>query len=262
VDERGMVPFDLVARDAGTCTWPPDARGFVLSAQTVDKHGHLLDGDNDPKGRNGCDHRDTPEWRAEHRHKEKHMSDALPALQAPVALPPASPTAPATTATVGVPPMPSASDLAGIASGAGGGLAGVAVAAIAVLGGGGAIWKFLQNRTKLDAEKSEQSHQQRMKELELQADNQKRDDEKHQQCSASRVALEAKLAAAEQRLAASEQSVSAMVSRLSEAEAKVARVSEASTKLAAKLGEDDVDEKLSTFSKRITKLESALKKKG
>ena len=101
-----------------------------------------------------------------------------------------------------------------------------------------------------------------MKELELQADNQKRDDEKHQQCSASRVALEAKLAAAEQRLAASEQSVSAMVSRLSEAEAKVARVSEASTKLAAKLGEDDVDEKLSTFSKRITKLESALKKKG
>jgi uncharacterized protein HemX len=161
-----------------------------------------------------------------------------------------------------VAPAPSASDLAGIASDAGGGLTGVAVAAIAVLGGGGAVWKFLQNRTKLDAEKAEQAHQQRMKELELQADNQKRDDDKHKQCNASRVALEAKLAAAEQRLAGAEQSMSAMVSRLSEAEAKVARVSEDSTKIAAKMGDDDVEEKLATFSKRITKMESALKKKG
>ena len=177
-------------------------------------------------------------------------------------LPPASPVEPPTTATVGVAPAPSASDLAGIASDAGGGLTGVAVAAIAVLGGGGAVWKFLQNRTKLDAEKAEQAHQQRMKELELQADNQKRDDDKHKQCNASRVALEAKLAAAEQRLAGAEQSMSAMVSRLSEAEAKVARVSEDSTKIAAKMGDDDVEEKLATFSKRITKMESALKKKG
>jgi hypothetical protein len=261
IDERGMVPFDLVARDAGTCTWPPDARGFILSAQTVDKHGHRLDGDWDTKGKNGCDHRDTPEWRAEHRHKERHiMSEPV---QAPVVVPPAlDPNPPATTATVGVPQMPSASDLAGIASGAGGGLTGVAVAAIAVLGGGGAVWKFLQNRTKLDAERSEQAHQQRMKELELQADNQKRDDEKHQQCNASRVALEAKLAAAEQRLAGAEQSLSAMVSRLAEAEAKVARASEESSKLSAKLGDDDSEEKLAAFSKRITKLENALKKKG
>jgi len=193
------------------------------------------------------------------------MSDTLPAMQAPALdprLPPASPVEPPTTATVGVAPGPSASELAGIASDAGGGLTGVAVAAIAVLGGGGAVWKFLQNRTKLDAEKAEQAHQQRMKELELQSDNQKRDDDKHKQCNAARMALEAKLTAAEQRLLAAEQSVSAMVSRLAEAEAKVARVSEDSTKIAAKMGDDDVEEKLSTFSKRITKLESALKKKG
>jgi hypothetical protein len=56
----------------GDCKFPQDYSGPLISfsSEIVDKHGHPLDGDNDPHGKNGCDHRDTKEWKAEHRHKK------------------------------------------------------------------------------------------------------------------------------------------------------------------------------------------------
>ena len=77
---------------------------LVLHAEVVDKHGHRVDGDADPKAKNGCDHRDTPEWKAEHRKhwttraapKEKHMDES----KHPEVVPPAPVV---TTASVGVP---------------------------------------------------------------------------------------------------------------------------------------------------------------
>ena len=58
------------------CKLPEGYAGPLISfsSQIVDKHGHLLDGDWDPKRKNGCDHRETKEWKAEHKvhkiHKE------------------------------------------------------------------------------------------------------------------------------------------------------------------------------------------------
>jgi hypothetical protein len=59
-------------------TEAPEAR-IVLADESsggspitvTDKHGHILDGDWDPKGKDGCDHRDTPEWKREHRKVHK-----------------------------------------------------------------------------------------------------------------------------------------------------------------------------------------------
>ena len=56
----------------GDCKIPQDYSGPLISfsQEVIDKYGHPLDGDNDPHGKNGCDHRDTKEWKAEHRHKK------------------------------------------------------------------------------------------------------------------------------------------------------------------------------------------------
>lgn len=108
----------------------------------------------------------------------------------PIVLP--APSAPAVphTETVGVPDnaiddvkklMPAGGDAS---------IYTVLLAAIGVAGGG-AAWKFYQQRIKL-------SHEERMKELELQAHNH---DNTHQKCAVERQALEAKLAALDAKLA-------------------------------------------------------------
>lgn len=57
------------------CKIPQNYFGTLISfkSQIVDKHGHILEGDSDPKSKNGCDHRETPEWKAEHKVKQKKV---------------------------------------------------------------------------------------------------------------------------------------------------------------------------------------------
>ena len=121
--------------------------------------------------------------------------------------------------------------------GSGGSMITVMLALVAV-GGGGAAWKFYQTFAK-------QKHEQKMKELELQAETQqKQNDDKHEKCAVERVALEAK--------------VSALEARLAEAE-KAAKDAAAAAEAASKGGGEielpfDADE----LQDRLAKLEKAL----
>lgn len=103
----------------------------------------------------------------------------------PVVGPPAPAPAPTTTASVQAPGS-AATELIGLVQAAGGnaGLA-VVLAAVAVLGGGTAFKFYSQN--------SKQKHEERMKKLE-------NDQDAHQQCSAARLQLEAKVAQLESKV--------------------------------------------------------------
>lgn len=178
---------------------------------------------------------------------------------------PAVPELPKTVASVGVPAVPSADDLSRIAAQAGGGATGVLMALIAVVGGGGAVWKYLQSKQKASAKKDELAHEQRMKELELQADNQKRDDEKHGECESKRAALSAKVESTESQLRLAEQALSNLRDQLAAVSAKADSAAEKAEKAGAvKVGaSDEAEEALAALSKRISKLETAVKaKKG
>jgi hypothetical protein len=97
-----------------------------------------------------------------------------------------------------------------------------------------------------------------MKELELQSDNQKRDDEREQKCATRNAELTAKVTLLEGK-------VGPLEARVAEAEARAAKAEEAASKAGGsslELDSDDLTDKLETFSKRITKLETALKKKA
>jgi uncharacterized protein HemX len=184
------------------------------------------------------------------------VAAVAPAEDAPAASPAAL------TATVAVPAAPSADDLSRIAAHAGGGATGILMALIAVVGGGGAVWKYLQGREKAKAKKDELAHEQRMKELELQADNQKRDDEKHGECKAARDALAMKVESAESQLRLTENALSNLRDQLAAVTAKADSAAEKASSLSASAGaSDETDEALASLSKRISKLETAAKAK-
>jgi uncharacterized protein HemX len=121
--------------------------------------------------------------------------------------------------------------------GSGGSMITVALALIAV-GGGGAAWKFYQNFAK-------QKHEEKMKALEIQASAQqdKKDDDKHEKCAAERVALESK--------------VSSLEARLAEAE-KAAKEAKEAAEAAAKKGELELPFDADDLQDRLAKLEKIL----
>jgi hypothetical protein len=72
--------FSSLSQIGNDCKIPQDYSGPLVSfsAKVVDKHGHILDGDNDPNGKHGCDHKETKEWKAEHRvHKKAEVAKEL-----------------------------------------------------------------------------------------------------------------------------------------------------------------------------------------
>ena len=85
--------FSSLSQIGDDCKLPQDYSGPLVTfgSQIVDKHGHILDGDSDPHGKNGCDHRDTKEWKAEHRvHKKvekKEIKQEQPVTVATVQIP-------------------------------------------------------------------------------------------------------------------------------------------------------------------------------
>ena len=179
---------------------------------------------------------------------------------------PAEAAAPKMVASVGVPAVPSADDLSRIAAQAGGGATGILMALVAVVGGGGAVWKYLQSKQKTAAKRDELAHEQRMKELELQADNQKRDDDKHSECKAARDALLLKIESAESQLRLAESALSNLRDQLAAVAAKADSAISMAEKTPdlSKTGDkfDETDEALAALSKRISKLETAAKAKG
>lgn len=234
------------------CDWKLDERGFTSDV------GEPPGGCRLPPGFKGWVFRESPDaWQeAPQRAKlpaRKAAKVAHPKKEPPVEevqQPAPVAAAPASVATVGVPSVPSADDLSRIAHQAGGGTTGVLMALIAVVGGGGAVWKYLQSKQKAAAKRDELAHEQRMKELELQADNQKRDDDRHGECKAARDALVGRIESLEQQGRLAEQTLSTLRDRLDAVSAKADNAGGS-------------EEALAALSKRISKLETAVKaKKG
>jgi hypothetical protein len=95
-----MVPLTGKGKPNPACPIPLEVKGFYFRQAIVDKFGHVLDGDWDEKGLNGCDHRDTPEWKAEHQKKVAHKKGPVKMETVTVQDTPTLETA--TVATVGV----------------------------------------------------------------------------------------------------------------------------------------------------------------
>jgi len=226
-DEYGCIPFRMFATALDTCAIGPLDGGlcFTMKEEIKDKHGHLLDGDHDVAGKDGCDHRDTPEWKEEHMgHKHKHHDEAPANDTVSVTAPPAAgettTTAPVILAGSGLPAMPDAvADTTSSVSvdqavaqvkslapeGASPALMIGGAAVLAVIGG--AI-KFGPQVLKARAEKAEREHEEKMKELELKQEQQQKQDDQHGQCNVARAALEAKVVALESKLSALESKAS------------------------------------------------------
>jgi len=282
LDDAGFADL-LQMADAGTdCIAPSGWRGFFVSTTIVDDLGHPLDGDYDPHYAGGCDHRDTPEWQEAHAGdrmeptempKSEHIQtpddlelDAPPAPHDPL-VEPAKPAVPAIPTAASVAQVADTVDVSKfLPAGNDSGLVAVLLATLAI---GGAAVKFVPNFLKTRAEKAKLDHEQRMKELELQADNQKRDDEKDEKCAARNaeltvkvVTLESKVAPLEARLADAEARLAGVEAKAAEAAERARLAQDAAATADCNLSPDSVDKNFSELSKRISKIETALKKKG
>lgn len=245
-DDAGYVSMREMAANVA-CPIPPDLRGFALSSVILDEHGHVLDGDRDPKGMNGCDHRDTPEWRAAHRRLGKAKEAVVAETKS---VPEERPEAAATTATIGV--DAAVAQVKSLAPE--GASAGLLIGGAAVLAVIGAAVKFGPTMLKNRAEAAEREHEREMKRLELEEQKARQNDDQHQKCSVERAALEAKVTAVES-------SLSGVTSRLVTVESAVKAAGEKTDGM-GNLNPDALDENFAALSKRITKLETAAKKKG
>ena len=203
----GPLTWGILAR-LGDCRLPPGEMVIDVPSQVYDKHGHELDGDYDPKGHRGCDHRDTPEWKAEHPNPPRRKAaitdagtpDAGPIMpETPMPehnAETAAPAAPVTTETVGVDAavgqikslVPADTSPALLIGGA---------AVLAVIG---AAIKLGPGVLKARAEAREKDHELQMKKLELEERRSEEKDDQHEKCSAARGALEVRISGVERRL--------------------------------------------------------------
>ncbi len=198
----GPLTWGILAR-LGDCRLPNREMVIDVPSQVYDKHGHELDGDFDPRGHGGCDHRDTPEWKAEHPNPPRRKAviptpqeTPMPEHNAETIAPVAAPAAPVTTETVGVDAavgqikslVPADTSPALLIGGA---------AVLAVIG---AAIKLGPGVLKARAEAREKDHELQMKKLELEERRSEEKDEQHEKCSAARGALEVRVSGVERRL--------------------------------------------------------------
>jgi hypothetical protein len=236
----------------------PDGTSFIGSTEIKDKHGHTLEGDFDPLGHRGCNHKDTPEWRAEHPRirrkdaskaewpsdvadagvveKEPAMSDTAhneaPVAEAPKAVESIGVDAAVSQVKSLVPADASPALMIG----------GAAVLAIV----GGAL-KFGPSVLKARAEARERDHEARMKELELRERESEKKEDDHGNCAAERATLGTKV-----------QVVEAKVDDLSKKVDDVGRKVEKAVSSAPQFDEDFDPE---AIEDRLARLEKAAKSK-
>jgi hypothetical protein len=221
------------------CTLPRSVKGFHVSQTIVDQHGHALDGDHDPLGKDGCEHRDTPEWQAAYRREQKMEQTQEPLVEnePPPLLasndPAATPAPAALTETVGVDSaiqqvktlVPDGTD------------PGLLIAGAATLAVVGAAVKFGPQVLKSRAEKAERDHELEMERLKLEREKHEKQEDQHKACAVERAALEAK--------------VVALQSKLDEVAAKAEKAGAASLNM----GDFDPED----LQDRLAKIEKALK---
>jgi hypothetical protein len=208
--DRPLTFADLLSIPADCRIDLPEGTSFAGSTEVRDKHGHVLEGDFDPRGHGGCDHRDTPEWRAEHPPirraavKQAEWDAGTPDAGAPEEELPMSEAAhneapaaaPVTTESIGVDAavaqvktlVPADTSPALLIGGA---------AMLAVIG---AAIKLGPGLLKARAEARERDHELQMKKIELEERKSEKSEDQHQQCSAARGALELRVSGVEKRL--------------------------------------------------------------
>lgn len=228
-DAAGCIPFQVFVQSLDYCQLDASDGGLCFSAslEISDRHGHLIDGDSDPLGADGCNHRNTPEWIAEHRKHERDSSMSQETIS--ITHPPAPGPM---TATVGVPDN-AIEQVKSLIPADGNATGSTVLLALVGVAGGGAAFKLYQNFAKNNAEKSERSHELEMKRLEL--EHQSKQSDSHQTCAIERAQLEARVAA--------------LTGRLEEIAAKAEKTS------ASSLGDFDADD----VEQRLAKIEKALK---
>ena len=149
------------------------------------------------------------------------------------------------------PSAPSADDMSKIMESAGGNpTLALGMAALVVLGGGGAMWKFIQQKGKasaeLDAKRAEQDHELKLKELELKASQSSGPDYSSTQpppCQAASVKQEATL--------------SALRAELEEVKSKLSKVERKSMSFSADFDADEIVERLEKAEKDVKALKVA-----
>jgi hypothetical protein len=229
----------------GDCSVPESISGFSVSSMIVDDLGHQLDGDYDPHGQGGCNHRDTKEWKAAHRKVKKmeQTASAEPVESSPVLLATSAPVGGEATTSIGVDAaIGQVKSL--IPDGAGPGLLIGGAAAFAVIGAG---IKFGPQVLKARADKQAQSHELEMERLRLERERQDKQDDSHQKCSTERVLLESRISALDSKL-------NDILAKLEDVRAKAEKASEASSSFAG-LSSEGLEE----IQTRLAKLEKTLK---
>ena len=189
--DGGCYPMELMFALKG-CQLRSDAGALCFAAAeiVVDKHGHELDGDLDPLGAYGCDHRDTPEWQAEHAALGMKGDDMATRSESSAEVHNDPALVPPTVASVGSvdQAIGQVKSLAGADAGPGLLIAGAAVLAVV-----GAAIKIVPSWLKGKQELEE-------KRLEIESQKAQQQDDQHGKCSAERAMLEAKVAALQSKL--------------------------------------------------------------
>lgn len=213
---------------------------LVLQSSVVDKHGHPLDGDSDPKGKNGCDHRDTAEWKREHRNKgrEKHMAEQQQEQPVIAQAQPA-----ATKSEVGA---PAAFDLSKVipADGAISPMA-ATLGALAILSG--VALKVVPSWLKSKADMATKRLELKAKRMEL--EHEAKRDQKGGDCASRHAAALAAVAALEERLASVE-------GQASELAAEVASAKHEASSLSFDGGDSADVDRLSKLEEQVAKLQA------
>jgi hypothetical protein len=209
---------------------------LVLQEEIVDKHGHKLDGDADPKAKNGCDHRDTAEWKAAHQKpsvtravaKEKPMDE----IKHPEVVPPAPVV---TTASVGVPLDVPPNIMALMPKD---GSASIITVLLALIVTAGAVaWKF--GPGWMEAKRERETKQAELEEKRIDQQS-----SQHIECKVARDQVEA-------RVASVESTATGLSARVDELAGKVEQNGSLS------VGGDDLAEKVGKLEKAIKALKKA-----
>jgi len=182
----------------------------------------------------------------------------LPSGPAEVALPPVADEAPAdaTGAHTEVPAAPSADDMSKIMESAGGNpMLALGMAALVIVGGGGAMWKFIQQKGKatseLEQKRADQEHELKLRELELKTSQSSGPDYSTTQpppCQAASVKQEAALAS--------------LRAEMEEVKAKLSKVERKSMSFSADFDADEIVERLEKAEKEVKALKVARRGKG
>ena len=216
-------PSPFVLQADGDCV-------VVLPVTIVDKLGHLLDGDYDPKAKDGCDHRDTPEWKAAHRtHRATKKENRMDEIKQQIEVGPRAPSV--TTALVGIPDAPP--DVMALIP-KDGSASVVTVLLALVVTAGAVAWKF--GPGWMEAKREREAKQAELEEKKIDQQS-----SQHIDCKTARDQIEYKVASVESQ-------VSGLSVRVNELASKV----EHQGSLA--VGGDDLAERVGKIEKAIKAL--------